>query len=134
MNRFAFSLNIISSPVLMPNVTVIEEISIESVTPKTPVIVTVIDLDEVSVAISENAANARKRMSPQNMTPPSTPREGRSILQPIGDNNEISSPPPLRSPTIATALQRHPSSCDTPTSFVGSPVKKKRRMSSIRRL
>ncbi len=119
----------------MPNVKVIEEISIESVTPKTPVIATVIDLDEVSVAISENAAaKARKRMSPQNLTPPSTPRESRSILQPIGDNNEISSPPPLRSPTIATALQRHPSSCDTPTSFVGSPVKKKRRMSSIRRL
>ena len=115
-----------------------------------PFVSTEIDFDVLVAAVNENAV--RKRRSPA-MTPtppvgeslPLTPNHNRPILRQIDDNEETSlpSPPlPLRSTTVIgiggtgrSSLQRHSTtSCDTPTSFVGSPVKKKRRMSSIRRL
>ena len=66
----------------------------------------------------------RKRPSPSspNEEVSPVPQRSRSILQPI-DNS-------VRSPTLA----RRCSLGDTPSSFVGSPIKKKRRLSSIKRL
>ena len=65
--------------------------------------------------------SSRKRSACLSPADEPSPQRNRSILQPI-DNG------------MRKVLTRQPSQCDTPSSFVGSPVKKKRRLSSIKRL
>ena len=105
--------------------------------PSTPKVNLFDDEDRPASPVSgiENTTKQQTRAS----TTEETLRYGRPILQSIdndisvGDTSNIL----LRSPTVATQrtlLHRHSSACDTPSSFIGSPVKKKRRMSSIKRL
>jgi hypothetical protein len=73
---------------------------------------------------------SRKRRSPSSPEEP-TPlaQRSRSVLQPIDNEPKIMSPVVESIPPLRRTL-----SCETPSSFVGSPVKKKRRLSSIKRL
>jgi hypothetical protein len=77
------------------------------------------------------SSSARKRPSPSSPDE-ATPiaQRSRSVLQPINNEPKVQSPAvESRPPSLGRTL-----SCDTPCSFVGSPVKKKRRLSSIKRL
>lgn len=78
-----------------------------------------------------DASTARKRRSPSSpneVTP--VAQRSRTVLQPIDNEPKVLSPTvDSRPPSLGRTL-----SCDTPSSFVGSPVKKKRRLSSIKRL
>ena len=88
-------------------------------------------LEPASPSAAENTLH-RKRAPPSPSSTP--PRVGRRPILHSIDNERIedTSSIPLRSPTFAASsmLLRH----DTPSSFLGSPIKKKRRMSSINRL
>ncbi len=82
------------------------------------------DVREEKAVSSEN----RRRRSPPATSSQLNPKD-RPILHPIEkDTNDIPSAV-IRRPS----LQMHPSTC-TPTTFIGSPIKRRKRVNSITRL
>ena len=108
-----------------------------AVTP--PIIASLQTLDSPSFSDDEDTDKVanRKRRSPASPNDEASPvaQRSRSILHPI--DNSIESKMLVRSPTVQggrSLVGRSSSLGETPSSFVGSPVKKKRRLSSIMRL
>ena len=121
---------------------VVTEISTED-SPETPRVATppikaslhMLDSPRSSEEEAELLINRKRRSpsSPNDETSP-VPQRSRSILQPIDNAFDTVK---VRSPTVENraSLGRHSSvGGETPSSFIGSPVKKKRRLSSIKRL
>jgi hypothetical protein len=99
--------------------------------PTTPQVTSSVLKNESANSSASGSVSSRKRRSPASPDD-ATPRalRQRPVLHPI--DNEVS----CHSPALTRhgSLTRTLSLGATPSSFIGSPVKKKRRLSSIKRL